>query len=147
MTEERSERQSREYRKRDYRSVAEGQGFSFTLRIAESDLWIAAARPDLEVVARDSLLRHRCSLEGFLEAFPEWGESLAPVAAAGYPLAPPLARRMMAAATTAALCAGITLEEAVFMGNLVASITIQKIGTTGTATPDEIRIQNAAIRK
>ena len=53
----------------------------------------------------------------------------------------------MAAATTAALCAGITLEEAVFMGNLVASITIQKIGTTGTATPDEICIQNAAIQK
>ena len=115
MTEERSERQSREYRKRDYRSVAEGQGFSFTLRVAESDLWIAAARPGLEVMARDSLLRHRCSLEGFLESFPEWGESLAPVAAAGYPLAPPLARRMMTAATTAgvgpmAAVAGVIAE-------------------------------------
>ena len=33
-----------------------------------------------------------------------------------------------------ALCCGTTNEEAAFIGNLVASITIQVIGTTGTAT-------------
>lgn len=53
----------------------------------------------------------------------------------------------MASATTAALCAGVTLEESIFMGNLVASITIQKIGTTGTATPDEISSQNTIIQR
>lgn len=37
-----------------------------------------------------------------------------------------------------ALCAGATLPEAVVVGNLVASITIQKIGTTGVARPEEL---------
>ena len=37
-----------------------------------------------------------------------------------------------------ALCAGATLEEAALMGNLVASITIQQIGTTGTASPAQV---------
>ena len=52
----------------------------------------------------------------------------------------------MASATMAALCTGVTLEEAVFMGNVVASITIQKLGTTGTATPAEIRAQNRSVQ-
>jgi bifunctional ADP-heptose synthase (sugar kinase/adenylyltransferase) len=38
-----------------------------------------------------------------------------------------------------ALAAGASLEEAAGFGNLVASITIQQIGTTGTATPAQIR--------
>ena len=37
-----------------------------------------------------------------------------------------------------ALCCGGTLQEAAFIGNLVASITIQIIGTTGTATRKEV---------
>lgn len=42
------------------------------------------------------------------------------------------------AGVTAALCAGATLQEAALIGNLVASITIQQIGTTGTATRDQV---------
>jgi len=38
-----------------------------------------------------------------------------------------------------ALAAGATCEEAAAFGNLVASITIQQIGTTGTATPEQVR--------
>jgi bifunctional ADP-heptose synthase (sugar kinase/adenylyltransferase) len=38
-----------------------------------------------------------------------------------------------------ALAAEATLEEAAAFGNLVASITIQQLGTTGTATPDQVR--------
>src|SRR5262245_26978906 len=38
-----------------------------------------------------------------------------------------------------ALAAGATLEEAAAFANLVASITIQQIGTTGTATPEQVR--------
>ncbi|MCC6733364.1 MAG: hypothetical protein IT394_09060, partial [Candidatus Omnitrophica bacterium] len=38
----------------------------------------------------------------------------------------------------AALCAGATLEEAGLLGCLAASITVQKIGITGTANPDEL---------
>jgi bifunctional ADP-heptose synthase (sugar kinase/adenylyltransferase) len=37
-----------------------------------------------------------------------------------------------------ALCAGATPEEAAAMGNLCASVTIRKLGTTGTASPTEL---------
>ncbi len=37
-----------------------------------------------------------------------------------------------------ALCAGAELPEAAVVGNLVGSITIQQIGTTGVARPDEL---------
>lgn len=37
-----------------------------------------------------------------------------------------------------ALCAGANLEEAALVANLVASITVQQLATTGTATPEEL---------
>jgi rfaE bifunctional protein kinase chain/domain len=37
-----------------------------------------------------------------------------------------------------ALCGGATLPEAALVGNLVASITIQQIGTTGVARPEQL---------
>lgn len=37
-----------------------------------------------------------------------------------------------------ALCAGATLKEAALVANLVASITVQQLATTGTATPDQL---------
>jgi bifunctional ADP-heptose synthase (sugar kinase/adenylyltransferase) len=43
------------------------------------------------------------------------------------------------AAIACAVAAGATLAEAAAFGNLVASITIQQIGTTGTATPAQVR--------
>lgn len=43
-----------------------------------------------------------------------------------------------AAGIVSALCAGATLEEAAVVGNLVASITVQQIGTTGTASPAQV---------
>ena len=42
------------------------------------------------------------------------------------------------AALSASLCAGATLEEAGQLASLVASIVIQQIGVTGTATPEQI---------
>jgi len=42
------------------------------------------------------------------------------------------------AGIVSALCAGATLEEAALVGNIVASVTVQKIGQTGTASPDEV---------
>ena len=38
-----------------------------------------------------------------------------------------------------ALAAGATLPEAALVGNLVASITIQQLGTTGVARPEQLR--------
>jgi len=43
------------------------------------------------------------------------------------------------AGIVAALCAGASLEEAAVVGNIVASITVQQIGTTGTATQEQVR--------
>lgn len=47
------------------------------------------------------------------------------------------------AGIASALCAGASPEEAGIIGNIVASITIQQIGTTGTATPEQVREQFA----
>src|SRR5262245_4302905 len=38
-----------------------------------------------------------------------------------------------------ALAAGAPLVEAAAFGNLIASVTIQQLGTTGSATPDQVR--------
>jgi rfaE bifunctional protein kinase chain/domain len=46
------------------------------------------------------------------------------------------------AAIACAVAAGATLEQAAAFGNLVASITIQQIGTTGTASPEQIRLES-----
>lgn len=43
------------------------------------------------------------------------------------------------AAMACALASGVTLVDAAAFGNLVASITIQQIGVTGTATPEQVR--------
>jgi sugar/nucleoside kinase (ribokinase family) len=43
------------------------------------------------------------------------------------------------AGIASALAAGATYEQAAAFGNLVASITIRQIGTTGTASPEQIR--------
>jgi sugar/nucleoside kinase (ribokinase family) len=42
------------------------------------------------------------------------------------------------AGVAAGLAGGATLYEAAEVGNIAAGVTIQKIGTTGTATPDEM---------
>jgi bifunctional ADP-heptose synthase (sugar kinase/adenylyltransferase) len=39
---------------------------------------------------------------------------------------------------TSSLAVGASLEEAVMVGSLMASITIQQLGTTGVATPSQI---------
>ena len=44
----------------------------------------------------------------------------------------------VSAAVVSALCAGATLPEAALLGVLTSSITIQQIGATGTASPDQI---------
>ncbi|MGL6072832.1 MAG: bifunctional heptose 7-phosphate kinase/heptose 1-phosphate adenyltransferase [Fimbriiglobus sp.] len=64
-----------------------------------------------------------------------------------YPVTGPIdicgAGDSVSAALTLARVAGLNLPEAAAFGNLVASITIQQIGTTGTATPDQVRARFA----
>jgi len=45
------------------------------------------------------------------------------------------------AGIVSALCSGATPTEAALVGNLVASITIQQIGTTGTASREQVQEQ------
>jgi bifunctional ADP-heptose synthase (sugar kinase/adenylyltransferase) len=60
-----------------------------------------------------------------------------------YPVSGPIdivgAGDSTSAAIACAAASGARLDEAAAFGNLVASITIQQIGTTGTATPDQVR--------
>jgi rfaE bifunctional protein kinase chain/domain len=47
------------------------------------------------------------------------------------------------AGIVSALCAGASLEEAGIVGNIVASVTVQQLGTTGTASQQQVREQFA----
>ncbi len=87
------------YEERHYRGQCQSRGLvSFTARVKETDLWIAAER-DLAGEAVESVLRHRRGLEiyiqghpGFLEALEPWPDD---------PLAPPLVRALIAAGRAA----------------------------------------------
>jgi rfaE bifunctional protein kinase chain/domain len=61
----------------------------------------------------------------------------------GYPVAGPIdpvgAGDSTSAGIACAYAAGASLAEAAAFGNLVASITIQQLGTTGTATAEQVR--------
>ncbi len=69
----------------------------------------------------------------------------------GYSLAGPVDIVGAGDSTTAgivpALCAGASPEEAALFGNLAASITVQQIGVTGTASPDQMRERFAEYQK
>lgn len=62
---------------------------------------------------------------------------------AAYPVAgaidPVGAGDSTSAGISCAVAAGVSLEEAAAFGCLVASITVQQIGTTGTASPEQVR--------
>ena len=63
--------------------------------------------------------------------------------APAYPVSGPIdicgAGDSCSAGIASAMVSGLTHEQAAAFGNLVASITIQQIGVTGTATPEQVR--------
>jgi bifunctional ADP-heptose synthase (sugar kinase/adenylyltransferase) len=85
-----------------------------------------------------------CTLgeRGILLADPRQSSTQALVIPA-YPVTGPIdivgAGDSTSAGIACALAAGATLAEAAAFGNLVASVTIQQLGTTGTATPEQLR--------
>jgi bifunctional ADP-heptose synthase (sugar kinase/adenylyltransferase) len=83
-----------------------------------------------------------CGDEGILLADPQRADGV-PARIAGYPVQGPTdpvgAGDSTSAGIVCARAAGATLEQAAAFGCLVASITVQQIGTTGTATPDQVR--------
>jgi rfaE bifunctional protein kinase chain/domain len=66
-----------------------------------------------------------------------------PIEVPAYPVSGPIdsvgAGDSSSAAMACALASEASLVEAAAFGNLIASITIQQIGTTGTATPEQVR--------
>jgi len=68
-----------------------------------------------------------------------------------YPVSGPIdivgAGDSTSAAIACALATGASSAEAAAFGNLIASITIQQIGTTGTATPAQARLRWQQVRK
>ncbi len=74
--------------------------------------------------------------DGMLVSDPEM--TLVPGVRVEGPTDPTGAGDSATAGTVLALCAGATLPEAALVGNLVASITVQQLATTGTARPDEL---------
>jgi bifunctional ADP-heptose synthase (sugar kinase/adenylyltransferase) len=66
-----------------------------------------------------------------------------PVIVRAYPVSGPIdicgAGDSCSAGITSAMVSGATREQAAAFGNLIASITIQQIGVTGTASPAQVR--------
>jgi bifunctional ADP-heptose synthase (sugar kinase/adenylyltransferase) len=82
-----------------------------------------------------------CGEEGILVAEP--GSGCVPLRVPAYRVQGPVdivgAGDSTSAGIACALAAAATLPQAAAFGNLVASITIQQIGTTGTANPAQVR--------
>ncbi len=82
-----------------------------------------------------------CGARGILLADPRSDRQAMTVP--GYPVSGPIdsvgAGDSTSAGIACAIAAGTIPAEAAAFGNLVASITIQQIGTTGTATPEQVR--------
>ena len=77
-----------------------------------------------------------CGEAGMIVSDPEW--TIVPAVTVTGPIDPTGAGDSTSAGAVMALCAGATLPEAACVGNLVASITIQQVGTTGVACPEQL---------
>ncbi len=83
-----------------------------------------------------------CGEDGILLTDPRQGTERQ-VRVPSYPVTGPTdivgAGDSTSAGIACAVAAGATLEEAAAFGNLVASVTIRQLGTTGTASPEQVR--------
>src|SRR5262245_24764975 len=103
----------------------------------------AAVWQSLDSLSRKTGRAAYCTMgeRGILVARPGQKPTLVP----GYPVRGPLdivgAGDAATSGIATALLSGATELEAAALGNLVASITIQQLGTTGTASPEQVRQQ------
>jgi len=80
-----------------------------------------------------------CGADGLIVSDPEM--TLIPGVEVEGPIDPTGAGDSVTAAAVLALAAGASFPEAALVGNLVASITIQQLAVTGTASPEQLRRQ------
>ena len=78
-----------------------------------------------------------CGDKGILVSDPE--VTLVPGIKVTGPVDPTGAGDSASAGAVMSLCSGATAAEAALVANLVASTTVQQLGTTGTASPDQVR--------
>jgi rfaE bifunctional protein kinase chain/domain len=87
---------------------------------------------------------------GMIIVTAQTGEREKPIQIPGYAVRGPIdvvgAGTITIAAIVCAMASGMTAKTAAAFGNLVASITIQQIGTTGIATPDQVRRRWTEVR-
>lgn len=109
--------------------------------VASDEHPVAAASSAAASLARKTGRPSFCTLgdRGILVARPGEEPTLVP----GVPIAGPIdivgAGDAATSGIVASLLAGASELEAATVGNLVASITVQQLGTTGTATPEQVR--------
>ena len=96
---------------------------------------LARSLPDLRIQAAAPVC---CTLgpRGMLVTDPEL--TLVPGVRLEGPIDPTGAGDSATAGAVLALAAGASLPEAALVGNLVASITVQQMATTGTAQPEQL---------
>lgn len=120
--------------------VLKGNEREMTAAVAD-ELPGASAEEAAERLARRTGRTAFCTLgeRGMLVARPDGP----PQWVAGFPVSGPIdivgAGDSATSGIVAGLLAGATEWEAAELGNLVASITVQQLGTTGRATPDQLR--------
>jgi len=105
------------------------------------DVDLALMRDATARLARRTRRAVFCTLgaEGILVVDPANGGAVqAPAHAVSGPIDIVGAGDSATAGIVCALACGATLANAAALGNIVASITIQQIGTTGTATPEQV---------
>ena len=78
-----------------------------------------------------------CGERGILVSDP--AVTLVPGVRVTGPIDPTGAGDSASAGAVMSLCSGATAAEAALVANLVASITVQQLGTTGSATPEQVR--------
>ena len=103
------------------------------LQVDEDEL-LKAARKAREVNGAPLVVTR--GAKGLWVSDPEW--TRVPAVPVSGPIDPTGAGDSATAGAVSALCSAATLPEAGVIANLVASITIQQIGVTGTARPDQL---------
>lgn len=116
------------YSRRDYRSLQgqEGGLVSSFVRISETDLHILADR-DVTDLAKESVLRYRMQIEGYIARHPQFLSALSPLPADE--LAAPIVREMLAAGEAAdvgpmAAVAGVISE---YVGRDLLAAGLQEV--------------------
>lgn len=122
-----------------------------TIKVNQHEALRAAGLEDAEEPALDALLhagnvlRQRTGKPVFVTrgakgilVVTDLGKAEAPAPAVEGPIDVVGAGDSVTAGVVLSLCAGATLPQAAFVGNLVASITVEVLGSTGTASPSQV---------